>query len=1153
MIEILRRMHNSFRARLLKHYRTKEVVRVFQISHAQELKDLPYHQWPAVQARQTQEIAAVKAGRLDIVDRKSWAWPFIPATINRLATPLMKATPYALRRMSRTPVPRRAINLIKNALIGQAWDVQPIDGVAVLDSDKERDARIRIAKKIFTHPNNEDSFQTWMEQGLEDLLIFGSFSTELSLTPDPERPIKMWAVNTESIRIFPNWAESLSQDYPHYAQMTGLKGERGAVLFYDDELMYVRDNIATDTPFGTGKMEVGFRSITDFLGVQDMSGRAGTDQVHKTWLWWEQPQCFDDQTEVLTTRGWVPWSGTLDTDCFATRSADGKFEWQQCTALHKKHYKGNLVQFQNRNLRIQVTPNHRMFGRYKYSGRQDGKHIYYFGDEQFAQACDVISTVANKPGKGSKISVGSDIARMTTRKPKCHIDRPDPNCKRCRNRLVMRRYYDRIYQGIAPGQSSKKTPADFVIPARSKWVDGVLPAEKFTVGKWEFDWQDWAAFLGIWMAEGSTSGNMHAARLKKKQGVKEPGYIAAIAASADGNAFAHQKKHCTDIHTFKVIVAQSSKANSEKYQAIKSLMDKMNLPYYTHGNAFTFTCRDIWEHLAQFGNKYTKWVPDYIKDAPSDVISTFVHWACIGDGWLRGNKGARGYFTTSRKLADDLQELFQKIGSSASIGRSNAHVDKHGRCISPGYSVIEQTTEEISLMPSAYRPGRGMCKPQLVPYDGMVYCATVPNSTLYCRRNGYAFWSGNSEAAYQIVRRHIQNELEGQAKISIVGGMKKPEVIEVQPTVESDLLLGWQEVLIRMIGNAFDLSAMALGVEHDVNRAVGEVLDDRDHRSAVVPMGKRLAEALTTRVLHNKLHWYDIEFVYLNLDDPDMVTKLDMLTRMYSANAETPNGIRIGMGKQPLDSPFADLTQFECMLLNVQAQVYAQEEAAKTQQEMQPPAPPAGPGGPSGPGQGPGTTPAVNGPPQKSIPPGQAPGKKGLPPGQQPPTTAPGGPGGQKPLKIKPKVASPTKLSLPKFPISGTAYTAMELAEMPVDQLRNLFDQEQMPPVKNVMHDMENQEPGILEQLSEETKEFFEERKQKEQAQHRVKPIDPKIIKQWAKEQQDRLKEHSKRTASYSEFVEKRGQQAMKPGGPGSKGIIPKAGKPGQINPIVKQ
>src|SRR5215471_10457924 len=478
MFGLIRRLHNAFRGALVKHYRTKEIVRVFELSHAQELRDTPLHQWPAAKTRQAQEMAAVKAGRLDIVDRKSWAWPFIPATINRLATPLLKATPYALRRMSRTPVPRRAINLIKNALVGQTWDVQPKEGVAVLDSDNERDARIRVAKKLFQHPNNQDSFQTWLEQGLEDLLIFGSFSSELSLTPDPERPLKMWCVNTESVRIFPNWSESMAPDYPHYAQMTGLKGERGAVLFYDDELMYIRDNIATDTPFGTGKMEVAFRSVTDFLGVQDMAGRSGTDQVHKTWLWWEQPQ---------------------------------------------------------------------------------------------------------------------------------------------------------------------------------------------------------------------------------------------------------------------------------------------------------------------------------------------------------------------------------------------------------------------------------------------------------------------SEAAYQIVRRHIQNELEGQAKISIVGGMKKPEVIEVQPTVEADLLLGWQEVLIRMIGNAFDLSAMALGVEHDVNRAVGEVLDDRDHRSAVVPMGKRLAESLTTRILHNKLHWYDLEFKFLNLDDPDMVTKLDMLTRLYSANAETPNGMRKEMGKKPLDSPFADLTQFECMLLNLEAQELMQNNLAMSQ------------------------------------------------------------------------------------------------------------------------------------------------------------------------------------------------------------------------------
>ena len=93
-----------------------------------------------------------------------------------------------------------------------------------------------------------------------------------------------WCGNS-TIRIFMDWTES-TPDRPRFAQMTGLKGERGIVTFLDSELIYVRDNCRTSTPFGLGKLEVAFQSVNAFLGVQDMAGKAGADTTHKTWMWW---------------------------------------------------------------------------------------------------------------------------------------------------------------------------------------------------------------------------------------------------------------------------------------------------------------------------------------------------------------------------------------------------------------------------------------------------------------------------------------------------------------------------------------------------------------------------------------------------------------------------------------------------------------------------------------------------------------------------------------------------------------------------------------------------------------------------------------------------------------------------------------------------
>jgi hypothetical protein len=688
MFGFLRRLHTELKAWFSHGMRVREVEHAFRAAHAQELTLTPLANLPLVKARQALEIDKVRAGQLSIVDRQSWQYPYLPATVQRLSMPVAKTTPYNLRRFSRTPVARRAINLIKNAVIQQPWEIRAMTG-AVVDDENEQLERIKIASKVFSHPNNVDSHQSFIEMGIEDMCIMGAMVTELSFTPDPKRPLKMWMVNVESIRIFVSWSES-TPDLPHYAQMTGLQGERGAILFYDDELMYVRDNPATDNPFGLGKLEVAFQSLNDFLGVQRMAGMAGSDQVHKSWLWWEQPQ---------------------------------------------------------------------------------------------------------------------------------------------------------------------------------------------------------------------------------------------------------------------------------------------------------------------------------------------------------------------------------------------------------------------------------------------------------------------TDQAYQVVRRHIQNELEGQAKISIIGGMKKPDVIEVQPTTEDDLLLNWQEMLIRMIGNAFDMSGMALGIEHDVNRAVGEVLQDQDFRAAVVPMAKRLQEAFTRKVLHERLGWKDLEFVYMALDDPDLETKSDMNSRMYSANALTPNEWRTSVGKKKLDTPFADLTQFESMMVNMQVEADLAEQAAQNQMsrqvqmsEMMGPQ-----GGPQEPGdshqQGPAPAQQQGKPPQQGPP---AAGDSH----QAPPSGGKGGMQQQPPnnpmatmMKLTPgnisrggQPQSPKAMSLPKFPVAGSKWTARQIAMMPVNELSDRIMGGQLPKAHVLLKHMRAQEPSILEQMTDEVRQFFETQLEIKEQEDQQEEVPDAKLKEWSGDLKKKMRKGQKRITDMTEYLKEIGHDVGKPG-----------------------
>ncbi len=301
-----------------------------------------------------------------------------------------------------------------------------------------------------------------------------------------------------------------------------------------------------------------------------------------------------------------------------------------------------------------------------------------------------------------------------------------------------------------------------------------------------------------------------------------------------------------------------------------------------------------------------------------------------------------------------------------------------------------------------------------------------------------------------------------------------------------------------------------------------KLLSDKDFRTAVVPAAKRLEEGFTRRILHDKLHWYDLEFKYVNLDDPDLETMLDMETRLYSMNAETPNGARKALGRAPLDSPLADLTQQESMLMMIQAQNVAQNQMAdQSMQRQQSMMEQMGPQ----PGQ-------------------QQPGQQQ--PGQQ---QQPGAPAPQKMLpaakpdanaKNNGQIPNPKPLSLPKFPIQGTIYTAKQVAMMPVNQMQDVLSTSRLRP-SSFIKAMDEQEPGILQQLSDEVKEFIQQRLDEEQNSGSSK-IKPRQWKKWEKELRQARKRDNRRTNDLSEWMRTKGGTSL--GRPGTS-----SGRPGTSRP----
>jgi len=253
------------------------------------------------------------------------------ATRSAARHPLPKPTPANLRRFSEIPVARKAINTIKDRIATMRWHVQFKEGGV----DKASDLRIRALRASFEAPNADDSFRTLTEQVIEDVLVGGCGAIEVHATPDPQQPLQLWPVDGTTIRIYAGWTGNPEE--PRYAQVTPW-GQR--VDLRNDELVYLRLNPRTHTPFGLGRLEVAFETISWLLGAQEHAARLASNTVVQFALWLAEmpPTSYDKviswwQNEIEGT-GRVPIIANLPAKPEVLRFSEGsdrdlRLEWQK--------------------------------------------------------------------------------------------------------------------------------------------------------------------------------------------------------------------------------------------------------------------------------------------------------------------------------------------------------------------------------------------------------------------------------------------------------------------------------------------------------------------------------------------------------------------------------------------------------------------------------------------------------------------------------------------------------------------------------------------------------------------------------------------------------------------------------------------------------
>jgi intein/homing endonuclease len=216
--------------------------------------------------------------------------------------------------------------------------------------------------------------------------------------------------------------------------------------------------------------------------------------------------------------------------------------------------------------------------------------------------------------------------------------------------------------------------------------------------------------------------------------------------------------------------------------------------------------------LRKLGKATTKFIPREFLELPPDKLLVLLEALIEGDGSKRKNGFV--FYTSSKQLADDVQELALKCGYSASVSPDKMKKSNlKGRTVSPTTQPYAVYISKITLKPRVYlkrncydakRKGiQTSCVEEWVDYDGFVYCVEVPNHVILVRRNGKVVWCGNSGSTGVVAALHGRNailvEIEPRFYEFIV---KAKEKVERAETLTKK---GW---IVPILGDARRLSEL---------------------------------------------------------------------------------------------------------------------------------------------------------------------------------------------------------------------------------------------------------------------------------------------------------------------------------------------------------
>ena len=223
-----------------------------------------------------------------------------------------------------------------------------------------------------------------------------------------------------------------------------------------------------------------------------------------------------------------------------------------------------------------------------------------------------------------------------------------------------------------------------------------------------------------------------------------------------------------------------------------------------------------------------KVLPKWVMDSGPKTLTSVLEGLMNSDGYV-SERGRESYSTTSQILAGQIQEIAVKLGRSATVHDHPFTNDSGHWGTRPRYGVTVYR-ERNSRPKIGWTVADRANQVTIEHYDGDVHCVTVPNGTLYVRRNGLPMWCGNSpfehsamtclvEAPIAVFRewhRHrIGQCLPGDARVA-VGTWKNGQTKRI-----ADVYSDWHEGVHDSLGRTRFLPSCRHLIARSLNTETG--------------------------------------------------------------------------------------------------------------------------------------------------------------------------------------------------------------------------------------------------------------------------------------------------------------------------------------------